>query len=285
MCLLTFLPAGIMPDEDALLYGATYNDDGHGYAVVDVAGDRIVTGRGRDAFEMIEEFSTIREMYLDGPALFHSRYATDGLVSLFNVHPFEVGGDPRTVLAHNGIMPLRPKKDDPRSDTRLVAERWIPTAYGTLRRRRARVAFERWLTPYNKVVLLTVDRRFRGHADDHGDHAFILNESSGTWDSGRWYSNDGYKPFRLRMSGFVVVGGKHTIDDESDRKDFCWECGERTNFSYASECARCGLCFDCAESYGHCLCYAPGKGDPSATVTSDVALWRPTGLGGAQVPE
>jgi hypothetical protein len=280
MCLLTFCPAGIMPDEDALLHGAVFNDDGHGYAVVDIAGSRIITGRGSDAFEMIEEFSAIRARFLDGPALFHSRYATDGAVNLLNVHPFEVAGDPRTVLAHNGIMPLRPAKGDPRSDTRLVAEKWIPAAYGTLRRRRARVAFERWLTPWNKVVLLTVDRRFRGHAEDHGDHAFILNESAGTWDKGIWYSNDGYKPYRPKMSGIVVIGGRH-ITDISDRKDFCWNCGEATDFRYFSECPNCGTCFDCGERFGSCLCYSPGK----ATVTSDVALWRPTGLGGAQVPE
>jgi glutamine amidotransferase len=276
MCLLTFIPEGIMPDENALSYGATFNDDGHGYAIVDLAGQRIVTGHGSDAVEMIAEFSYFRERYLDGPALFHSRFATDGSVNLLNVHPFEVGGDPRTVLAHNGIMPLRPDKGDPRSDTRLVAEQWIPKAYGTLRRRRARLAFERWMSPFNKVVILTVDRRYRAHGPDHSDNAFILNESSGTWDNGIWYSNSGYKPWmshKSQMSGMVTMGPRGT-----GREGFCWKCGLEVDFRIQDECPVCGVCFDCAESKEYCLCYSPSRFRSSVTVTHDSVLWRSTGL-------
>lgn len=278
MCLLTFVPQGIMPDEDALWHGAIMNDDGHGYAVVDIAGQRIVTGRGRDYGEMITEFSLVRARYLDGPALFHSRFATDGLVNLLNVHPFEIGGDPRTVLAHNGIMPLRPAVTDPRSDTRIVAEQWIPRAYGSLRRRRARLAFEHWLTRYNKVVILTVDRRFRAHGSDHSDNAYILNELSGMWDNGIWYSNDAYKPWipaKPSKSGMVIMGATRA----PDKGNVCWKC---LVWTPADECPACGICLDCGEKTDYCLCYSPGKyQSPSVTVTHDSVLWRPTGLGTA----
>jgi len=274
MCLLTFIPAGIMPDEDALWYGALMNDDGHGYAIVDHAGQRIVTGRGSDASEMIAEFSVVRERYLDGPALFHSRFATDGLVSLLNTHPFPIGGDPRTVLAHNGIMPIRPPASDPRSDTRLVAEQWIPKAYGSLRRRRARLAFERWLTRHNKVVILTVDRRYRAHGPDHSDNAFILNESSGMWDGGIWYSNAGYRawrPDRTYSSGMVVMGSFH--DTGGRKEEHCWKCGTLVDFHTMSECPTCWTCFDCGEAVEHCLCYTPASASSSVTVTSDSVTW------------
>jgi len=280
MCLLTFIPEGTMPDENALWHGAMLNDDGHGYAVVDLAGQRIVTGRGSDPSEMIAEFSIVRERYLDGPALFHSRFATDGLVNLLNTHPFPIGGDPRTVLAHNGIMPLRPGRDDPRSDTRLVAEQWIPKAYGSLRRRRARLAFEHWLTRNNKVVILTVDRRYRAHGPgDHSDNAFILNESSGMWDNGIWYSNAGYAPWvpsKPSMSGMVIMGAHR----EPGKEDFCWKCGLVVDFRVQDECPVCGVCFDCGETKDCCLCYSPGKARSSVTVTSDSG-WRSTGLGWA----
>lgn len=251
MCLLTFLPAGTFPDPECLHNGATFNDDGHGYAIVDPERARILTGRGMDAREMIDEFVVVRDLYPDGPAMFHSRFATDGSVNLLNVHPFPVGGDSRTVLAHNGVMSIRPGAKDPRSDTRIVAEDYIPKVYGTLRRRRARLAFERWLTPYNKVVILTVDRRFR-------ESAFILNERSGTWFNGIWYSNDGYLPYG-GYGGYTskpwVLG---SVVESPSRATKCWVCDLRTSH-YLTECPRCGVCFDCGEMPDHCLCYTPSK--------------------------
>lgn len=251
MCLLTFFPAGTLPDLEALMNGTTFNDDGHGYAIVDLLGARIITGRGMDAREMVDEFATLRDVYPDGPAMFHSRLATDGYINLLNCHPFVVGNDPRTVLAHNGIMPIRPGKDDPRSDTRYVAESHIPRAFGTLRRRRARLAFERWMGTYNKVVILTVDRRFR-------ENAFILNEKAGTWVNGIWYSNDGYLPYggyetASRTWVLGPVNGKPV--EESDE---CWVCGLRTSYRL-SECPKCGVCFDCGEGWQACQCYTPSK--------------------------
>ena len=121
--------------------------------------------------------------------MFHSRFSTHGdPSSVENCHPFIVGGDHRTVLAHNGVFhdAVRPAEGDPRSDTRIVAEEFLP-GFGTLRRRRTRLAFQRWMTPGNKVVILTVDPRFR-------DHAYILNENAGVWDRGIWYSNRDYLP-------------------------------------------------------------------------------------------
>ena len=176
MCLLTFYPATVMPDTTALFNGTFCNADGHGFAIV--AGGRLIVERGMDAQAMIEAFETARHRYPDGPALFHSRYATHGHTGLDNCHPFAVGGDARTVLAHNGVLPtvVRPVKGDPRSDTRIAAEEFLP-AFGSLRTRRNRRRFERWMTPDNKMVVLTVDRRFT-------QRAYLFNEASGIWDGG-----------------------------------------------------------------------------------------------------
>lgn len=184
MCLLTFLPAGAMPDTAALRNGSYLNNDGHGFAVV--AGDHLIVRRGLDAEPMIEAFDVTRREHPDGPALFHSRLATHGQTGLDNCHPFPVGGDNRTVLAHNGVLPavVQPAKTDPRSDTRIAAEEFIP-AFGSVRSRRTRLALQRWMTPQNKVAILTVDRRFK-------QRAYLLNEKSGIWNSGIWYSNDSY---------------------------------------------------------------------------------------------
>jgi hypothetical protein len=273
MCLLSYFPAGVMPDADALHNGAIFNDDGHGYAIVDPIGNRIIVDRGMVARDMIKSFVETRRRFPDGPALFHSRLATDGWVNLLNTHPFPVGGDPRTVLAHNGIMPLRPAKHDPRSDTRIVAEEFIPKAFGTLRRRRARLAFERWIQPWNKVVILTVDHRFR-------DHAFILNEEGGIWDDGAWYSNDmyqGWSPSKYRYawddgdlavtsaraleSRAAVLGPTDALFDQARRgkpAQRCWNCQNPADYTLG-ECPTCGMCFDCGEKPDRCLCYVPSR--------------------------
>lgn len=259
MCLLSYYPAGIMPDAEALHNGAIFNDDGHGYAIVVPSAQRIIIDRGMVAKEMIDSFVDMRRRYPDGPALFHSRLATDGLINLLNTHPFEVGGDSRTVLAHNGIMPLRPSKGDLRSDTRIVAESFIPRAYGTLRRRRARLAFERWIQRWNKVVILTVDPRFR-------DHAFILNENEGIWDQDTeiWYSNDmyqGWTPGKYRYAwddGDLAVTSTRALALAPATRQGCWACQEPVDYSLG-ECPKCGICFDCGEKPERCLCYVPSR--------------------------
>src|SRR5207249_655873 len=103
MCLLTFFPAGVLPDTAALFNGAYLNDDGHGFAIV--ADEQLIVRRGMHAEAMIEAFDAARHQYPHGPALFHSRLGTHGIRSAANCHPFPVGGDDRALLAHNGILP------------------------------------------------------------------------------------------------------------------------------------------------------------------------------------
>ncbi|WIV52954.1 hypothetical protein [Amycolatopsis nalaikhensis] len=119
--MLTYLPAGTQLDTTTLANGTVHNNDGHGYAIVD--GDRIITGRGMNAAAVIDEFTAPRGLHPDQPALFHSRFATHGPVTDDNIHPFPIGGDPRTLLAHNGVLPqeAHPSRQDPRSDTRIAA--------------------------------------------------------------------------------------------------------------------------------------------------------------------
>jgi len=254
MCLLTFFPAGVMPDAAALLNGAYINDDGHGFAIV--AGDDLIVQRGMDAELMVDAFDALRRLHPHGPALFHSRFSTHGERSIDNCHPFPVGGDSRTVLAHNGVLPavVQPAKSDPRSDTRIAAEDFLP-AFGSLRSRRTRRRFERWMTPHNKMVILTVDRRFK-------QRAYILNETEGTWDGDIWYSNDGYLP--LPPSRWTQLDDPRSdwprwdrLDLILDRCGFCDTIIDPTD----NECRYCGWCLDCGEMPEDCLCYTPAAPD------------------------
>lgn len=251
MCLLTFFPAGRMPDVHRLHTGSIINEDGHGYAIV--AGDRLIVGKNLDAADLINEFAEVRAEYLDGPAMFHSRFSTHGKTNVENCHPFHVGGDPLTVMAHNGVLPnnVHPGKKDNRSDTRIAAEDFIPSL-GHLNWRKTRQRVTRWMTPFNKIVVLTVN-------PNYGANAYILNEKAGVWDEGIWYSNDGYLPSKYT---YTYVGGTGwPVREEEDDGGWPYEWTH---------------CEDCGESYDNCDCRGiyrggwPREPQPHRTVLTAV---------------
>jgi len=264
MCLLTFLPAGVMPNLEALTNGTMLNNDGHGFAIV--TNDRLLVHRGMDAEQTIDAFAQTRARHPDGPALFHSRFGTHGTTVLENCHPIPVGGDTRTVIAHNGVLPkdVRPAIKDPRSDTRIAAEVFLPT-FGSLKLRRNRLRLQRWMGQDNKMVILTVDRRFTRRA-------YILNEQAGTWDGGIWYSNDGYlTPAHHRRLGNLwwTVGWEPTGRYEALER--CWNCHALTEAD--APCAVCGCCLDCTAPVERCLCYQPAA--LTASADNDVVRTGP----------
>jgi hypothetical protein len=258
MCLLTYLPAGMLPDITALLTGAAFNPDGHGFAIVD--SDQLIVRRGLDGPQLIDVFAVLRHRHRHGPALFHSRFATHGVRSIDNCHPFPIGADPRTVIAHNGVLPkaVQPAGKDPRSDTRIAAEDFLPM-FGPLRQRRVRRRFEQWMTPDNLAVVLTVDPRFR-------QRGYILNEQSGIWDDGIWYSNDGYLPAPApRWSSIGELGpGRPMWDDLEIGAARCGYCYAVVG-DPLGECPSCGWCLDCDEPPGDCLCHLPAVLDARRT--------------------
>lgn len=232
MCLLTYFPPGATPDPVALSVGASVNPHGHGFAVI--AGTRIITGHGMDATAVIDHFTAVRARYPRWAALFHSRYATRGDRSVENCHPFLLGGDARTVLVHNGTLPKRvhPGPYDPRSDTRIAAEEYLPGApFGSIDTRRGARGLQSWLGS-SKLVILTVDPAYR-HS------AYLFGEQAGRWDGGVWYSNTSYQ---------------RTAARRPVRRYLCRSCLSVDFDRKGRYCTSCGWCFDCYTVFPDCEC-------------------------------
>lgn len=251
MCMLTYLPPDVLPDLDALANGAEFNDDGHGFAIVTPG--RILVRHGMDSEGLLARFARDRAEHPDGPALFHSRFATHGTRSRANCHPFRVGHDARTVLAHNGVLPRRvqPRGGDRRSDTRIAAEDFLPLrSYSSWDDHQAQRGLARWLGAGNKLVVLTVDPRYR-------HRAYLINEETGVWDGGIWYSNNDYQGYTDTY--FDTVSGSTDNSNATFQYDVCPVCLTPGVINAHRYCLMCGGCADCAEPDGSCICYAPGR--------------------------
>jgi hypothetical protein len=275
MCMLTVYPAGVGVHVGRIENGADINDDGHGFAIVDL-GDRvrpprILRGGGMDSRAVIAEFAELRAAFPAGPALFHSRWATHGYVGVANCHPFTVGGDPRTVLAHNGVLPADawPGQGDTRSDTRVLAERIMHQRYRRLDSGRVQDKFLTWLGS-NKVAILTINPKYR-------HRLYLFGESRGEWVDGVWYSNgdharQSYKSW-LSLTGWddenygpscgtgvgTVLGPRKAISGVVDEGlgGKCEYCGQwRVNKAW-NLCEECWTCQDCLDDAQDCQCWTP----------------------------
>jgi hypothetical protein len=188
MCMLSYLPPGHDVDEDGLLNGGISNPHGSGWAIAHK--EMIIMGRDLKVEVALESFIKARRKY-DGAALFHSRLATHGSVSVSNVHPFIVGGSHKTVVAHNGILTkpeAQPLKGDDRSDTRKFADEVLPGRFANLDKISVQKELTKWCGLGNKLAILTVDPRYQSSA-------YLINASLGEWDqeTGLWHSNSDYR--------------------------------------------------------------------------------------------
>lgn len=240
MCLLTYFPPGISPDLSALSVGASANPHGHGFAVI--AERQIVVGRGMNAEEVLDQFRAVRARYPQREALFHSRYATHGDRIPANCHPFRLGSDARTVLAHNGVLPKRvhPGPFDPRSDTRIAAEDYLPRApFGSIDTVRGARGLASWLGS-SKLLILTVDPAYHYSA-------YLFGSDAGCWDGGIWYSNTSYLTPKLRWPQRLV---RYVCD-------YCEMVKLEPSQRY---CVGCGWCFECEYAFPDCICFDPRAG-------------------------
>lgn len=244
MCIICYSPADTMPTEQDLLNSNSNNPDGFGWAIR--TPDGIITGKTMDSDEAIDQFLELRSRHIGYDAVYHARITTHGVTALENNHPFIVG-DERTILVHNGMLPITVARGDSRSDTRIFAENVLPArGLGVLDKAKARRKLEKWMYGSKMVIMST-----RG---DLKQDTYILNESDGIWDQGLWFSNSSYTYLNKWWQKYAATGD--LLDDS-----WCIGCdtlwGEDTEEYHNGICSKCFTCLDCYESRENCFCYNP----------------------------
>jgi hypothetical protein len=258
MCMLCVIPPNVIPSRDKLEASALNNPHGFGFAIIIPSENRIHSERTMNADTSINRFLEMRAKYPEGYATWHARLATHGTTTVDNCHPFKVGHDERTYLAHNGILPIIEPQGDTRSDTRIFAEDLLPAIGGVSALDNPQVYnLIEDFTSGSKVVVLTVDPR--------AEHqCYLIHENKGKVDaSGVWWSNDScYLDSYTRMWTSVqpLDFGLTVKDDE------IWAYCEVCDYTVPEKpekaedyCPQCGSCFMCMIYMNDCLCYQ-GKG-------------------------
>lgn len=260
MCMLCVVPPNVLPERGKLENSALNNPHGFGYAIAVPKENRIHTFRSMNPDECINKFLQDRAVYPEGYAIWHARFATHGSNTLENCHPFMVGKDEHTYLAHNGILSVVEDPKDDKSDTRIFAENLLPAIGGVTSLDNPQV----WnmledFTTGSKVAVLTVNPNAR-------HELYLLHEEKGQTDpSGVWWSNNTCYLTSWYSKGKDIVQGayNYAVDDEEEALNWLecsmcdsvndyWDALKQNNESY---CLVCGSCYLCQMRKGDCMCY------------------------------
>jgi hypothetical protein len=271
MCMITYLPADVEVPEEEILNGASWNDDGHGWAVAAETGV-LLTGRYMAADVAMETFKATRAAFPHAPAMFHSRYATHGTISLPNVHPFMVGKF--AAVAHNGILPgkFQPAGNEAMSDTAIMANYWLAgrAQVSGIWTRKERKRIANIIGKGNKLCILSVSPFLPE------PRAYLVNAQQGYWDNltGAWFSAHDYQyglKSAAKGSGRFGYGNWWDEDDWKGTTGTgyasipkpvtygaCPNCNTSSEIDSASGvCLYCDFCLDCLSMLRECQCGYP----------------------------
>lgn len=281
MCMLCVIPPQVLPSREKLENSALNNPDGFGFAIAIPSEGRILVERTMNADDSINAFLTLRAKYPEGYAIWHARYATHGSTTLDNCHPFYVGSDGLTVLAHNGVLPTEELKGELRSDTRIFAEDILASIGGVTALDNPQIYnMLEDFSSGSKIAVLTVDPRAKYDL-------YLLHENKGDVDeSGVWWSNSSHelnyyaKPVykyngyydsewgnaAWGMDSYTPSNSKSNQAQvlDHDNKYQCEMCmavldaDELENTDYV--CVFCQSCQLCSMNVEVCMCYKPKGG-------------------------
>lgn len=205
MCLLAFVPAGQSIPYEYLEEAAKSNYDGAGVCYSD--GSSLITSKGENWGA--PEVATFLERAKGYPAIVHFRLSSCEKINYENTHPFPVGNE--WSMAHNGVISEIECQEN-ESDTRSYIRQYLKGDMD--------FSDEEFLDIIGKHVGGNNKFAFLHKSGKHG----IVNEHSGHWHKGIWYSNYGY------MTYLPKFYSSYSDNIEIDVADLsCQYCHEHVN--------------------------------------------------------
>ena len=277
MCMLCVIPPHTIPTRERLENSALNNPHGFGFGIAIPSENRIHVERTMNPDTSINRFIELRAKYPEGYAVWHARLATHGNTNVDNCHPFRVGKDNLTYLAHNGILPVL-ETDAVRSDTRIFAEDTLPAMGGVsvLDNDQVMNVLEDF-TSGSKVAILTLNPAAK-------QQIYVLHHDKGWFDeTGVWWSNDSCKSVR----SYSYYGSDYgntwystrelDFDTKSRKREYepknCLVCSSTMLAKEHNACSNCLSCQECFMFLDECRCeWADKRKDKKAKRIHDVPL-------------
>lgn len=245
MCLAIYQPAGKSIPESHLAEGFKNNPHGAGFMYFDESG-ALKTFRSMEFSKFIDEYEKQHALHGEhSPFSIHFRWATHGTQDISNVHPFRMNEN--VAVLHNGIISCE-IPDSKMSDTAAFVKYYLAALPRNWQDNEYLFDMVEQYCHGSKLVIMTND-------PDAQYSAYIVNESSGHWDDGVWYSNSSYSCTR---SFGVVKSAKQSAMTFEDEDSFdikaCELCGEEA--VYDDMCYNCESCQVCCLEDQWCQCKA-----------------------------
>jgi predicted glutamine amidotransferase len=180
MCIIAVKPAGIKLSEDTIRNMWDNNDDGAGFMYADRGKVRVVKGLMKLA-DFMKAYQRVGE---HRKIVMHFRIRTHGTISAELTHPFWIRKG-SLAMVHNGVISATSHAGiSDESDTslyaKMLAHRWAdPLDALTSEAEIQKIVTE---IGWSKLVFLTGE-------NEH----MIINEKSGDWVDGCWFSNSSHK--------------------------------------------------------------------------------------------
>ena len=243
MCLLILQKEEAKIKEKHLKNAYDNNSDGVGYSYIDDG--NVTTKKFRKYKKFLKNWNyDVKQEGSLTPFLLHFRLATHGVEEgTFNVHPFTVRQG--LVFAHNGII-NEVANDKKLSDTQVFNRDILKGLKKSFLKDPILLKLVEGFIGSSKLVFLDRDKSYK-----------IVNEDSGEWDNGVWYSNGSYKARIFNMYKPTNYGYGHSayygndtywMDEYNTDRD-TKQAKESTRYCPSKE--QCGWCGDMVDKLTH----------------------------------